>query len=274
MMNIMPLVSVCIPVYNCENFIAESINSVINQNYDNLEIIVIDNNSTDSTFQIVESFGKKLLALKNNINIGMANNWNECILQCKGDYIKILPADDYLYENCISNQIELFLNSEINISIVSSSRHLITSDGKKLLRIGLKDYSKRMYFNKDEILKKCFLNGTNIIGEPGAVLIKMSAIKKTGFFNGDFGYVVDLDYWLRLLNHGSLGYIYEPQVVFRLNEYSDSVRIINKQAKDVIRLFKIHSRTENLINYLFFLYICLIVRLKVMSRILIYKIIF
>ena len=84
-----PLVSVCIPAYNNADTILETIQSVLTQTYQNLESIVVDDRSTDDTYQVVKTFAKqagddRLHLYQNEKNLGMAGNWNHCMELCKG----------------------------------------------------------------------------------------------------------------------------------------------------------------------------------------------
>ena len=93
------LVSVCIPVFNREKIIAHTIDSVINQSYKNIEIIVSDNCSTDNTFNILKSYAKKdsrIKLFKMEANKGPVQNWRNCFVNSSGQVIKFLWSDDYI----------------------------------------------------------------------------------------------------------------------------------------------------------------------------------
>ncbi|MDI6720940.1 MAG: glycosyltransferase family A protein, partial [Candidatus Aenigmarchaeota archaeon] len=81
-----PLVSICIPNYNSERFIKQTIKSALSQSYPNIEVIVCDNASTDNSCNIIKSFGKKIRRYRNKINIGQNDNLNKCISLSKGKY--------------------------------------------------------------------------------------------------------------------------------------------------------------------------------------------
>ena len=109
------LISVIIPVYNGERYLAEAINSVLNQNYQPIEIIVIDDGSTDKTSKIVKSFGAKVKYFCQN-NSGSATARNYGISIANGDFLAFLDADDLWVENKLTLQIEIFNNdSEVDI---------------------------------------------------------------------------------------------------------------------------------------------------------------
>ena len=97
----MPKVSVSIPVYNCEAYIGEAIDSVLNQTFKDVEIIVIDNQSTDRTREIVQKYDyPNVKLIVNDTNLGMLRNWHNALNYATGEYVKILAADDILYPKC------------------------------------------------------------------------------------------------------------------------------------------------------------------------------
>jgi glycosyltransferase involved in cell wall biosynthesis len=94
-----PLVSVCIPVYNGERYIVETIQSVISQKHTNIEIVVQDNASQDGTWDILKAMScrdSRLSIMKNATNVGMAPNWNLVVNRARGEYIMLLSADDLI----------------------------------------------------------------------------------------------------------------------------------------------------------------------------------
>ncbi|MCV9931279.1 glycosyltransferase [Flavobacterium sp. LS1R47] len=111
MNNFGPLVSIMIPVYNRENIIGETLDCAINQTYNNIEIIVSDNCSTDKTWSILEEYAKKddrIKIYKNEINLGPVLNWKNCIDKIQGEYIKILWSDDLMTNDFIQKTLPLF----------------------------------------------------------------------------------------------------------------------------------------------------------------------
>jgi glycosyltransferase involved in cell wall biosynthesis len=110
-----PLVSICIPVFNAFDFIEETINCFLNQSYKNIEIIVQDDCSTDGTWELLSSkFAKKshVRLFKNDINLGIGDNWNLCYSKCCGDYVIIANADDIYNLNFIKKTLNIFLNNK------------------------------------------------------------------------------------------------------------------------------------------------------------------
>src|ERR1035438_1370812 len=107
-MNELPLVSICIPTYNTGNYIAAAIQSVLDQTYTNLEIIITDNCSTDNTIEIINSFhDPRISYFRNDHNFGVEYNWNKSLKLAKGKYLKLLCADDIIYPDCIREQVSV-----------------------------------------------------------------------------------------------------------------------------------------------------------------------
>lgn len=100
-----PTVSILIPVYNREEFISECIQSALDQDYSHLEIIIVDNHSTDRTWEICQSFARahsNVKAYQNPENIGPVRNWRACAEKASGEFSKILFSDDLISNDCIS----------------------------------------------------------------------------------------------------------------------------------------------------------------------------
>lgn len=102
-----PLVSVIIPTYNCENYILETINCILGQDYPAIELIVVDDGSTDKTQEIIESFGAKVKLLKQQ-NSGVCKSRNRGISVASGQFICLMDHDDYWFPNKISAQLKCF----------------------------------------------------------------------------------------------------------------------------------------------------------------------
>ena len=92
-----PLVSVCIPAYNNAAYIKETIDSILSQTYENLELVICDDNSKDNTAKVIEGIkDERIKFYKNEKNLGMSGNWNHCLSKCSGEFIKLICADDML----------------------------------------------------------------------------------------------------------------------------------------------------------------------------------
>jgi len=132
------LVSILVPVYNRENLIEETVNSGLNQTYENIEIIIVDNQSTDSTWEILEKLAlqdKRIKIFKNATNIGPVRNWNRCIDEASGEYGKILWSDDLIASDFLEKTVPFlenkdvgFVFSKVEIFYENSNKKLLTND--------------------------------------------------------------------------------------------------------------------------------------------------
>ncbi|MCW2313662.1 glycosyltransferase family 2 protein [Rhodoferax antarcticus] len=233
MSNASPLVSVCIPTFRGAETIGETIELVLAQTLSDFELIVIDDGSTDSTSAIVAQFSDpRLRYLRNEHNLGPEGNWNRCLEQARGKYFKLLPHDDLLYPECLARQVEAFeADFDEHIALAFSARNVIGPRGKVLTRRGYPGALDGRIASND-ILRVCVRRGTNLIGEPGAVLMRKSLADRVGNFDGTNPYVIDLDYWFRLLAHGAAWYNSEPLAAFRVSSQQWSVVIGAGQSND------------------------------------------
>lgn len=128
-----PLVSIITPLYNCEKYIEETILSVINQTYQNWEMIIVDDCSKDKGVKIVEKYQKldeKIKLFKNEINLGGAGTRNKCIEKAKGKYIAFLDSDDLWKKEKLEKQINFMEKNNCLFSYTKYER--VNEKGKKL----------------------------------------------------------------------------------------------------------------------------------------------
>lgn len=115
------LVSVLIPVYNCEKFIEKTLLSIINQSYKNLEIVIIDDCSTDNTFALVQAVRDnhpdvRFVLQQNQPNLGVSATRNRLVAAASGDYIAFLDSDDYLESNMIASLVNTLEKEQADVS--------------------------------------------------------------------------------------------------------------------------------------------------------------
>ncbi|MET0013341.1 MAG: glycosyltransferase [Sedimenticola sp.] len=231
----MPLVSVCIPVFNAGDYIAEAIESVLRQTYANIELLVIDNASTDNTVEVVKRFtDARLKLVLNDRNYGAEANWNKCLDLASGKYVKLLPADDYIYPDCIEIQVEAMESLEqsgTRAVLVYGGREVINGKGDAVLKLC---HKHRGLIKGQELIRRNLLSGTNIIGPPGCVLFRADAAAEVGEFDITHSFVIDLDYWFRLLLIGPGYSLGRPVSAFRISEGSWTVSMGRKQSDSYI----------------------------------------
>lgn len=228
-----PLVSVCIPTYNGAQTLGAAIDSVLAQTLTAFELVVIDDQSPDGTRELVASYADaRIRYLRNDTNLGPEGNWNRCLLEARGTYFKLLPHDDVLHPACLQRQVGAFCaDHEQGISLVFSAREVLGPEGQLLTRRGYPG-AREGRLQAREVMGACVRRGTNLLGEPGAVLIRKSLTNKVGLFDATFPYVIDLDYWFRLLRYGDAYYCQDALAGFRVSGTQWSVAIGSRQSQD------------------------------------------
>jgi len=229
-----PLVSVCIPTYRGGAYLAAAIESVLKQSLTDLELIVIDDQSPDDTEAIVRGFDDpRLRYVRNESNLGPQGNWNRCLELATGRYFKLLPHDDLLERSCLERQVGVLqADTAERLALVFSSRDVLGPKGQKLAWRGYVGQRSDAILDSNTLVRACIRGGTNLIGEPGAVLFRRSLAQRTGPFDASNPYVIDLDYWFRLLAHGDACYLAAPLASFRVSGQQWSVELGRRQAAD------------------------------------------
>lgn len=222
-----PLVSIVIPAYNNENTIIATLESIRNQSYKNIEIIIIDDNSKDKTLQLVTEQQKKDNRIKiyhNSTNLGMIGNWNKCIQMSNGEFVKLVCADDLLDKNEIEKETGvMILNPSVNL--VESDTRLIDINGKKTG--SFKRYHKSGLVKGKKIARTSII-WNNFFGAPVNNLIRKSVLDKTGYFDEQFTYILDFDMWMKIACTGDVYIIHELLNSFRIRNDSNTGNLIGK----------------------------------------------
>jgi glycosyltransferase involved in cell wall biosynthesis len=212
----MPKVSVIIPAYNQAQFIAEAIQSVLNQTFQDFEIIVIDDGSTDNTPEIVSAFPVKYFCQENQRLPAARNRGVE--ISC-GEYIAFLDSDDVLLEKAIEKGVEA-LDTCPEAGFSYGRAYLMDEKGRIL---GLrKAGSKRSCLRQgiDEI-KDFLVSGNHIL--PCTVMTRRDCLERVGPFDPAFNSgSEDIDLWVRLAKRYTVAYIAEPLAKYRVHSSSIS----------------------------------------------------
>ncbi len=231
------LVSVCIPVYNGENYIKYTIDSVINQSYKNLEIIICDNSSTDQTIQIVNSYNDKRIKLYiNETNKGYTYNLNKCIELSKGEYLKFIFADDLLHENCIEEMVKV-MNNNIDVNLCAVNFVHINNENIVLSEPIINMTSKK--YESNQMFKELIVIG-NVIGCPSGVMIRMETVRLIGSFSTNMEYMEDYEFWIRICKQGNYYFINEVYMYYRIGDHSGT----NQKISTIIRVRDFYNILE------------------------------
>jgi len=201
-------VAVIIPCYNSSKYIRKTLDSVLNQNYKDLEIVAIDDSSKDETKKILESYVPKIRVLShpNNANLGQAASSNLGIIETKSDLIAFLDSDDVWYPNKIEEQVRIFQKCS-DIGLVYTNGYVIDENDKILYKLLPDDFQEENI--RGEILLKCYIK------TPSTVMVKREELKKAGLFKPYLRNGQDHDMWIRMSEVTKFYYIPNTLAAYR-----------------------------------------------------------
>jgi glycosyltransferase involved in cell wall biosynthesis len=235
-------VTVCIPVYNGDRYIGNAIESVLSQTYTDFELVILNNASTDKTADIIAHYqDARIRVISHPANVGFLANWNRGLTEARGNFCKMLPHDDTLYPTCLERQVAAF-EAQRDLALVACARHIIDNTGAV---IATRRFNRTKQILSGPAAQRAIIrSGTNPLGEPGAVLFRRALAVQCGVFDGTRLFVIDVDYYCRLLRHGGLCALSEPLCTFRVSSDSTSVRMLHRQAREFISFARAFARTS------------------------------
>ena len=239
-----PLVSVCLPAYNAEETLAKTLDSILAQDYKNLEIIVCDNHSTDQTAKIAKAYAKLgvryLLSPDSVAKEPLCpgeSNWNYILGQATGPYLALYHADDLYAPDMVRKQVE-FLQHNPTVSSVFTMTQMIDELDRPIRRgsTSLPDeYKDKSTFNFAELFNASLKYG-NIIITP-TLMTRKETLTSVGDFNyREFFTAADLALWLRMSQWRPIGIINEPLHKYRVSANKTS-SLANKSRSNIAHYF-------------------------------------
>jgi glycosyltransferase involved in cell wall biosynthesis len=232
-----PTVSVCIPTYNGARYVERTIRSVLAQTYEDFELVVRDDGSTDDTLAVVQSIDdERVRIVAGRENAGAGANFGLAVAEATGTYVKLLCQDDVIYPECLARQIAV-LESDAGVVMVSCHRDIVDDDDRVVFRNrGWRKASGR--YAGAAVMRATVRAGTNLVGEPSAVLLRREAFEAAGGFDRTYSYMIDLEAWMRLLELGSLHYLPDALCTFRVSQQSWSADLRRDQARQARELLR------------------------------------
>ena len=218
-----PLVSVLIPTHDYARYLPAAIESVLAQDLDDFELIVVDDASTDDTRGVLESYAGRDRRLRwqvNPANLGLVANWNRCLRQARGEYIKYVFGDDFLVEPDALSRMARILRSDPAVSLVASARRIVDEHSAETdVWCHWPDGAVR---SGGEVIRRCLLDMRNYVGEPTAVMFRRSQAHRG--FHPAYLQLVDLEMWFHLLDAGAFAYVSTPLCAFRQHALQQTQR--------------------------------------------------
>ncbi len=223
-----PLVSIVIPVYNGMPYLADAVGAALGQTYPTIEVVVIENGSTDGTAEWLASLADgRLRVVQRETTQPAGDNWTEAIAASTGRYVKLMCADDVIRADTVARQVAA-IRSSPGALMAASRRSIIDADGK-VLKASHGLGSLRGNVDGVRALRDCLLAGTNTLGEPAAVLFDGDAIRAAMPWRADWPYMIDVATYAKVLRHGSV--VCDPEVLasFRVSASSWSSSLLDQQ---------------------------------------------
>ena len=224
-------VSICIPTYNGEKYLREALDSALAQTYPHLEILVVDDHSTDGTLSIMSDYTashSRIRLIKNLSPTGMVNNWIKCIREARYDWIKFLFQDDILETCCVQKLMQICRVEQTQVSFCarnflveenapkhSDEYFKVVTKPEKLFREGV--------IRPAELARNAIRHGAeNIIGEPVSMLFHRNILEQAGTYDARFKQLMDYDFALRAAFVRGIAFTTDVLVYFRIHGTSQT----------------------------------------------------
>jgi glycosyltransferase involved in cell wall biosynthesis len=232
-----PAVSVCIPTFNAARHIRDTVRSVLEQTFTDFELVICDDASTDDTIKILQEFADpRVRVIPSPTNTGLAPNWNRSVCECRAPYVKVLCQDDLIYPTCLGKQFAILSNpTHADIALVSSRRHIIDDTGR--VRARGRGFWPTGRVDGHQAIRRIVRSGTNPIGEPAAVMFRAEAFGKTGGFQDDLPYMIDVEFWCSVLRDADMFYDRETLAAFRVSSTALSTALASSQSAQAREFF-------------------------------------
>lgn len=225
-----PCVSVVVPAYNNERYIVETMESILAQNYPNLEVIVADHSSTDGTAALLYRFAddSRVTLLTTEAGGGALRNWNRVSRAATGEFLKLVCGDDLLAPNAVSKQVTAFQEHPSAV-LVAAQRDIVDHYGDPVIQ-GRGLAGLRGLVNGRVAARRTVRVGSNLFGEPACVLFRKDVLERVGWWHADYPYLIDEASYVEVILHGDVVALPETLASFRISAGQWSVALATQQA--------------------------------------------
>lgn len=219
-----PLVSIVVPVWNGEQHLRESLDSILGQTYPNLEVIAVDDASTDSTPAILDSYGDRIRVLRQPATRGIYGNANDGIALAKGEFVGVYHADDVYLPEMVEREVE-WLVAHPDAGAVFTSAVFIDTGGRPIGRKNLPhEVRGARALDYSTVLNTLLSHKNAFLGCPTA-LVRADAYRRLGGYrDAEFKNTSDLEMWLRIARSYRIGVLEDELIRYRRGQGSSSER--------------------------------------------------
>lgn len=220
-------VSVVIPVHNGLPHIRQALESALNQDYPDLEVLVVNNSSDDGTNEYLAGLtDPRVRILDQPQFVQVDQNFTDAVAAASGEFVRLLCADDFLHPGAVRAHVAAF-EQYPDAVLVGSRRDICDDRGTTIIK-GRGLDGLRTVNSRAEVVAACVANGTNVIGEPFA---RTHPLRAELPFNPDLRFVLDIDLYIKALRHGGLVTIPGVYSAFRVGASSYSASAAGNQAE-------------------------------------------
>jgi hypothetical protein len=212
-----PLVSVCIPTHNYARFLPRTIESVLSQTHADLELVVLDDASTDDTEEVVKRYAgdPRLRFKRHDRNIGLFANFNACLDEARGDFVKVLCADDWLHERSVEDGLAALERTPEAGMATSPGWHVDAGD--RVIGMVRAPFGPVARSVPSVEAIRAHADWGNAAGMPTHVLLRRELIDEVGGFEPEFAPASDVHLWIKVLSRSELAWVPEPRCYLRLH---------------------------------------------------------
>jgi glycosyltransferase involved in cell wall biosynthesis len=230
-----PKVSIVIPAYNNVQYIEATLESVLNQTFEDYEVVIADHSSIDGTAAIIARYADNArvrILTPTPTGGGAQANWNRVSQAATGEYLKLVCGDDLISSDALALQVKA-LEDHPGAVLVSSRRDLVDANGELFLKgRGLQGVKGRISGRK--AIRATVVAGSNIFGEPACSLFKREILAEEGWWDNSHPYLIDEATLVRICRHGDFVALRDTLASFRISASQWSVRLARQQSDQAI----------------------------------------
>ena len=211
-----PVLSVCVPTYNGEAYVAEALHSILQQTYAAFEVIVVDDGSTDGTLEIVRTVADtdaRVRVYRNPHQRGIPGNWNACVGFARGQYVCVFHQDDVMMLDNLARKMAVF-ETDPTLSLVHSLVEPLVEAGAPTGWGNWMEKAEADFIEDGLVYFRKLVLGGNCICAP-TVIVRREQLQAVGGFDASLGYACDYETWMKLCVEGQVGFVHQALVRYR-----------------------------------------------------------